>query len=236
MHLASISSQEENDRLEKHIRDFGELLHAHIQAGNLNYKSSFLTLRSRQRAFLDIGHRSRWRGQLLLDGKRPSHHIYKLECRRAEQFPLWEQRRGKLPGTLESWWQRPEVERLALLVWNIFRLWSAIMQSSSCNCRIFKHSFLPDPVFHFAPILEWENFHVSDNTLRCLCFKFVVPCFSVSWEMFSCWNTKEKEWIKFREKFLHCQWQFFAELPFLSPKMNNLNFCFLFDFCLSLPL
>lgn len=24
MHLASISSQEENDRLEKHIRDFGE--------------------------------------------------------------------------------------------------------------------------------------------------------------------------------------------------------------------
>lgn len=25
MHLASISSQEENDRLEKHIRDFGKL-------------------------------------------------------------------------------------------------------------------------------------------------------------------------------------------------------------------
>lgn len=44
MHLASISSQEENDRLEKHIRDFGELLLAHIHAGHLNYKSSFLTL------------------------------------------------------------------------------------------------------------------------------------------------------------------------------------------------
>lgn len=26
MHLASISSQEENDRLEKHIRDFGKYL------------------------------------------------------------------------------------------------------------------------------------------------------------------------------------------------------------------
>lgn len=33
MHLASIASQEENDRLEKHIRDFGELLSDRFDSG-----------------------------------------------------------------------------------------------------------------------------------------------------------------------------------------------------------
>lgn len=38
MHLASISSQEENDKLEKHIRDFGKLkYHIHTKYyGSLN--------------------------------------------------------------------------------------------------------------------------------------------------------------------------------------------------------
>lgn len=49
--------------------------------------------------------------------------------------------------------------------------------NSSCNCRIPKHSFLPAPCFPFSSYPDWENFHVSDNTVRLLCSKFVVPCY-----------------------------------------------------------
>ena len=41
MHLASISSQEENDKLEKHIRDFGE----YCLLSHINFESRFLLIK-----------------------------------------------------------------------------------------------------------------------------------------------------------------------------------------------
>lgn len=44
-----------------------------------------------------------------------------------EQFPLREWRRGTLSGIVEPWWQRIEMERQSMFVWNLFCLRSATL-------------------------------------------------------------------------------------------------------------
>lgn len=97
----------------------------HLKTLGTIYFSS-LSCRSRQWTFLDFRYRFSRGRKFLLDGEWSSYHIYKLECRRAKQFPLWEWRGRELPWALESRWQRTQMERLTLFVWNIFCLWSAI--------------------------------------------------------------------------------------------------------------
>lgn len=87
------------------------------------FMSSF---RSWQRAFLDFRYWfGRWR-KLFLDGKWSTNNIHKLERWRAEQLPLRERRGGELPRALESRRKGAKMERHAVLVWDVFRLWSAI--------------------------------------------------------------------------------------------------------------
>lgn len=98
MHLASITSQEENDKLEKYIKDFGKSFLPHPVRQKL-----ISCGRSRPRAFLDFWHGSSWRRSLLLDVHRSTHNIHQLERWRTQQFPIRKRRRRKLFGVMEPW-------------------------------------------------------------------------------------------------------------------------------------
>lgn len=82
--------------------------------------------RLRQRAFLDVGHRPRGRGQLLLDGHGTPDHVHQLERGRAEQLPLRERRGGELHGAVEQGRQGPQVERLAVQLRDVLCLRGAV--------------------------------------------------------------------------------------------------------------
>lgn len=75
-----------------------------------------------KRALLDVRHGLGRRGSVLLDVYGSSHHLHQLERGRAEQLPVREWRGGELLGTVEQGRKRTQVERLAVLLRDVFRV------------------------------------------------------------------------------------------------------------------
>ena len=57
-----------------------------------------------------------------------------------EQFPLRERRRGTLSGTVESRWQRNEMERQSVFIRNLFRLRSSSLVTNNNKFIEIRHT------------------------------------------------------------------------------------------------
>ena len=82
--------------------------------------------RSGPRALLDIGHWPGWRRSVLLDVHWEASDFHQLEHWRTQQLPIRERRRRTLSGAVESRRQGTKMERHALLVRDVLRVWSSV--------------------------------------------------------------------------------------------------------------
>lgn len=179
MQLASIQTQEENDRLEKYVKDYGKMHDSSWfgQACNNSLHNFLSTLarRSRHRTLLDLRYRSGRGGQLLLGVERSTAFLHQLERRWTEQLPLRKRRGGALSRAVEPGRQGSEMERHTLQLRDVLHLRGLSARVPDCDC-VYPIAHTPSSYCTFE--LLWLGsdhsscrFFFSHAVMLCIVFK-----------------------------------------------------------------